>query len=270
MQKWHFLSHPLTRITGLAAFALAAVAMFASASVSTGNAQAPSCSNTTLTWPAESGGTLAFADAGAGNVISFICIESTEFPGGEAGPFTSDGWVADGCFIIDGIGTDVVAVFRELPDVKPGCDQLISISAGIEGDLEPTPSPLTPTPTTAPPTATSPASTATAVATATATRTATTPPVATATRTATTPPMATSTMAPGSTATMVPPTSVATSPASATSTPVRPTVLPPNTGGGTSGGSGGSATLFASIAIMMVAAGAGALFVSRKTERNRS
>ena len=98
---------------------------------SQGRALAPSCASATLSRQAESGGTLAFLDAGVGKSIDFVCIQSIEFEGGEGGPYTLNGAVANGCFAIDGVGTEVVAVFREDPAVAPGCELLTGIRAGL-------------------------------------------------------------------------------------------------------------------------------------------
>ncbi len=256
VNRLNFFSHHRVAVLGLAVLAMMGAAVLGTASsLSSGRAQTASCASATLIGQAESGGTLAFVDAGVGKVALFVCIDSTEFATGQGGPFTANGTVASGCFVIDGLGTDVVAVFREDPAIAPGCEALVSIRVGLQG----TPIPgLTPTATatTVTSTATAPASTATVTrtsvpATSTAVQSATS--VATATRTST-----------------IAPTSVATSPAVATATPIRPTVIPPKTGSGSSGSGGSNLPLLAGIAIMMIVAGAGAVFVGRKNERNRS
>ena len=253
VNRLNFFSHHRVAVLGLAVLAMMGAAVLGTASsLSSGRAQTASCASATLIGQAESGGTLAFVDAGVGKVALFVCIDSTEFPGGQGGPFTANGTVASGCFVIDGLGTDVVAVFREDPAIAPGCEALVSIRVGLQGTA------LTPTATatSVTSTATAPASTATVTrtsvpATSTAVQSATT--VATATRTST-----------------IAPTSAATSPAVATATPIRPTVIPPKTGSGPSGSGGSSLPLLAGIAIVMIVAGAGAVFVGRKNERNRS
>ena len=253
VNRLNFFSHHRVAVLGLAVIAMMGAAVLGTtSSLSSGRAQTPSCASATLVGQAESGGTLAFVDAGVGKVALFVCIDSTEFPGGQGGPFTANGTVASGCFVIDGLGTDVVAVFREDPAIAPGCEALVSIRVGLQGTA------LTPTATatSVTSTATAPASTATVTrtsvpATSTAVQSATT--VATATRTST-----------------IAPTSAATSPAVATATPIRPTVIPPKTGSGPSGSGGNNLPLLAGVAIMMIAAGAGAVFVGRKNERNRS
>lgn len=97
-------------------------------------AQAATCADATRSSQAESGGTLAFLDVGPAAEIAFVCITSTEFPGGVGGPFTVDGAVGGGCFVIDGIRSDVIAVFRETN--VPGCDTFTSISAGLRSPLD--------------------------------------------------------------------------------------------------------------------------------------
>ena len=260
VNRLNFFSHHRVAVLGLAVLAMMGAAVLGTASsLSSGRAQTASCASATLIGQAESGGTLAFVDVGVGKVALFVCIDSTEFPGGQGGPFTANGTVASGCFVIDGLGTDVVAVFREDPAIAPGCEALVSIRVGLQGTpATPTVSALTPTATatSVTSTATAPASTATVTrtsvpATSTAVQSATS--VATATRTST-----------------IAPTSVATSPAVATATPIRPTVIPPKTGSGSSGSGGSNLPLLAGIAIMMIVAGAGAVFVGRKNERNRS
>lgn len=95
--------------------------------------QVSSCDETTLsgnaTSPSSDPLTLAFIDAGQDTVISAVCIQAGGFPGGEGGPFTSNGAFAGGCYVVDGIGTDVVAVFREDPSVRPDCEPIESITA---------------------------------------------------------------------------------------------------------------------------------------------
>ena len=256
VNRLNFFSHHRVAVLGLAVLAMMGAAVLGTASsLSSGRAQTASCASATLIGQAESGGTLAFVDAGVGKVALFVCIDSTEFPGGQGGPFTANGTVGSGCFVIDGLGTDVVAVFREDPAIAPGCEALVSIRVGLQG---PPGSGLTPTATatSVTSTATAPPSTATVTrtsvpATSTAVQSATT--VATATRTST-----------------IAPTSAATSPAVATATPIRPTVIPPKTGSGSSGSGGSNLPLLAGVAIVMIVAGAGAVFVGRKNERNRS
>ena len=116
-------------LTAIVAVLGATCAVFISNSQ--GRALAPSCASATLSRQAESGGTLAFLDAGVGKNIDFVCIQSIEFEGGEGGPYTLNGAVANGCFAIDGVGTEVVAVFREDPAVVPGCELLTGIRAGL-------------------------------------------------------------------------------------------------------------------------------------------
>ncbi len=292
MNRWPTFSHRLVGVASVAAIALVIGILGVTTSVSDVQSQSVSCADATLVGQAESGGTLAFVDAGAGDTSEFVCISSTEFPGGEGGPFLSDGLVA-GCFVIDGLGTSVVAVFREDPAVAPGCDPLISIQVGMQvvGAATPTPTvpagntpvptvtpvvptvtPVVPTVTPVVPTATPAMPTVTPttpVRTATPVSPAVTPamPTATPTRVRVDP---TRTVPAGNTPvpTATPVTSAAT-PAMPAVTPTRVSVTPPSTGSGSSGGTGGNTPAIAGLAIL-IAAGTVLLIASRRNERNQA
>lgn len=111
----------------------------------------------------------AFVDLGVGASGTVVCISASAFPGGISAPISANGTYGDGCYIVEGLGTSVIAVYRESPSVKQ-CPDLVRIDVGTGA---------APTPT------------------ATATSTATTTPTATATQpTATTTPSATATASP--------------------------------------------------------------------------
>lgn len=114
----------------------------------------PSCTSTTVGAVAEN--QQAFVDVGVGNTASFVCISASGFAGGKSAPVTANGTAGDGCYIVEGLGTSVVAVFRESPAVKQ-CPDLVRIDVG----LAQTPAPPTPTPTQPPATPTQPPATAT-------------------------------------------------------------------------------------------------------------
>jgi hypothetical protein len=135
-------------------------------------AQAPSCSATMAGAAAEN--QQAFVDVGAGNTATFVCISASAFPGGKSAPITTNGVVGDGCYIVEGLGTSVVAVYRESPSVKQ-CPDLVRIDVG--GITGPASSP----------TATAPAPSPTATATAPLPTTTATAPAPTATATPTLP-----------------------------------------------------------------------------------
>ena len=126
--------------------------------------------------PEQSIGT-AFVDVGAGNTANFVCVTSTAFSGGSSNEVTVNGSLSNGCYVVQGIGTSVVAVFWEQPSVRPDCAPITGIDVGSQ-------TVATATPTAA---ATTPAATTTTTPAATATpRPATATPVAsTPTRAAT-------------------------------------------------------------------------------------
>ncbi len=143
---------------------LSAVLVTAALNVqATAHAQAgPSCSATTAGAVAEN--QQAFADVGVGNTASFVCISASAFAGGKSAPITANGTAGDGCYIVEGLGTSVVAVYRESPAVKQ-CPDLVRIDVGLAQAATPTPTatqpPATATPTQPPATATPPPATAT-------------------------------------------------------------------------------------------------------------
>ncbi len=141
---------------------LSAVLVAASFGVqATAHAQSgPSCTSATVGAVAEN--QQAIADVGVGNTASFVCISASGFAGGKSAPVTANGTAGDGCYIVEGLGTSVVAVYRESPAVKQ-CPDLVRIDVGLAQAPTPTPTapPATPTPTQPPATATQPPSTAT-------------------------------------------------------------------------------------------------------------
>ena len=157
-------------VAGLGAALLLAVA----GPRATAQAQAPSCGNATQGATADNN--QAYADLGAGARAGFVCISSGAFTGGKSDPITANGTAGGGCYIVEGIGTSVVAVFRESPAVKANCPDLVRIDVGTQTAA------ATPTATT--PAATPTARPATPAATPTPARTAApTTPAATATPT---------------------------------------------------------------------------------------
>ena len=193
------------------------------------NAQAgASCSATTAGAAADSN--QAYVDLGVGAKATFVCISSSLFTGGKSDPISANGLAGGGCYVVEGIGTSVVAVYWQGTTATPSCPALVRIDVG-----------------------TSTVATVTPTATATATTTAT----ATATQPASTP-----TPRPA-TATPAPPTAAPTTPA-ATPSAVAP--RPPSTGSGSSG-STDSGGLFGPLGLavltLAVAAGATAVITRR-------
>lgn len=192
-------------------------------------AQAPSCSATVSGAAAD--GNQAFVDLGVGSSATFVCISSSLFSGGKSAPITANGLAGDGCYVVEGIGTSVVAVYWQGTTATPNCPALVRIDVG--------------TSTAATPTATATATTPAATATPTRTPTA---PAATAT-----PRPATPTVAP------------------ATPTAVAPTAAPrpPATGSGITG-DGESSGLLTPIAFAVIAltgaAGASFVLAKRRTQ----
>ena len=211
----------------LASAAIGGVALFLGAAglvSSPGSAQAASPGCTAAPFhatPEQSIGT-AFVDVGAGNTATFACVTSTAFTGGSSNEVTTNGSLANGCYVVQGLGTSVVAVFWEQPSVRPDCAPITGIDVGTQ------------TGATATPSATATATTVPGTTTATATSTA---------RTATaTPRPATATTAPS------------TPTAAATATPTQRVPSVPNTGGGPGGGSDSSLPIFLTGAILILAA----------------
>lgn len=179
--------------------------------------------------PEQSIGT-AFVDVGAGNTANFVCVTSTAFSGGSSNEVTVNGSLSNGCYVVQGIGTSVVAVFWEQPSVRPDCAPITGIDVGSQ-------TVATATPTAA---ATTPAATTTTTPAATATpRPATATPVAsTPTRAATTAP--------------------------ATATPTRIAPAAPATGEGPAGGGGSSLPVLLAGSILVLAALAAAGFLQHQ------
>lgn len=211
----------------LASAAIGGVALFLGAAglvSSPGSAQAASPGCTAAPFhatPEQSIGT-AFVDVGAGNTATFACVTSTAFTGGSSNEVTTNGSLANGCYVVQGLGTSVVAVFWEQPSIRPDCAPITGIDVGTQ------------TGATATPSATATATTVPGTTTATATSTA---------RTATaTPRPATATTAPS------------TPTAAATATPTQRVPSVPNTGDGPGGGSDSSLPIFLTGAILILAA----------------
>jgi len=137
-------------------------------------------------------------DAGAGNIVSGVCIKSGEkmFGGNQHSGVLVNGTYEDGCYKVSGIGTQTVKVER----IGSGsdCQGISHVDVVVEKGNTPT-STATKTATatatkTATATATVPGSTSTPTATATATVPGSTnTPTATPTKTATSVPSATAT-----------------------------------------------------------------------------
>lgn len=251
------------RIAGaMAALGIVGAATFAGFGPHSGaSAQAAGCAGAQFSANAESVAGVAFVDVGAGKTATFVCITSTGFSGGQSQPITANGSQLNGCLSVDGLGTSVVSVFWERPDVKPGCAMVTRIDVGTNALT--TPTPVTPGPTTIAPTSTpqaqpttsgTPAPSFTIIAGATATAQPTQPPAATATPRP---------------ATVVPPTATAVAPV-ATQPPAATQVVPrpPATGSGTQPGGSSNTPLFFALGLLAVAA-AGAGFAALSRKRNR-
>ncbi len=166
------------RYLGLAGGVVAALGLMLAASQvanppgvaqGTGEGSPSACDNPTAT--ASGSDDLATYNAGAGNVVTGVCIKSgtNAFAGaGHSGLFTSNGTV-DSCYTISGIGTQTVTVTRT--GSGPTCQGISHIDVFVASAT------MTPTATTVPPTSTAttvaPTSTPTEVGpTATATEVA--------------------------------------------------------------------------------------------------
>ncbi|MEO6397930.1 MAG: hypothetical protein ABIP13_05645 [Tepidiformaceae bacterium] len=175
--------HKTISVTGrrlLASAAIGGIALFVGAAgllSGQGDAQAASPGCTAAPFhatPEVSIGT-AFVDVGVGNKATFVCVTSTAFTGGSSNEVTANGPLANGCFVVQGIGTSVVAVFWELPSIRPDCATITNIDVGFQSGATAT--------------ATAPVATATPrPATTTATAAPATPVPATPTQAAPAPP----------------------------------------------------------------------------------
>ena len=175
--------------------------------------------------PEQSIGT-AFVDVGAGNTANFVCVTSTAFSGGSSNEVTVNGSLANGCYVVQGIGTSVVAVFWEQPSVRPDCAPITGIDVGSQTGATATPTAAATTPATTP------------AATATPRPATATPAASTPTRAATTAP--------------------------ATATPPRIAPTAPSTGEGPAGGSGSSLPVFLAGSVLVLAALAAAGFLQHQ------
>ena len=228
---------------------------------SVASAQASGCAGAQFSANAEQAAGVAFVDVGAGKTAVFVCITSSGFSGGQSQPITANGSLLNGCLAVDGLGTSVVSVFWERPDVKPGCPMVTRIDVGTSAPV--TPTPATPGPTVIAPTFTPQAQPTTP---ATPAPSFTLVPGATPTAAATQPPAATATPRP---ATVVPPPAT-TAPPGATQPPATTQVVPrpPATGSGTQPGGSNNLPLFFALGLFAVAA-AGAGFATLSRKRNR-
>ena len=93
--------------------------------------------------PEQSIGT-AFVDVGQGNKATFVCITSPAFTGGSSNEITTNGSLLNGCYVVEGLGTSVVAVFWEQPDVRPDCVMITNIDVGMQAGATATPATTTP------------------------------------------------------------------------------------------------------------------------------
>ena len=236
-----------------------AAALWSPSRASADGAGSPAaCTAAPITENAETGGIVAFADVGVGNTASFVCVA---YVGGHTGVLTADGTYLGGCLAIDGIGTSVVAAFREAEDVRPDCNDILHIDVGT-GAAPSVTATVTATVTVIPPGTVTvvPPVTTTAVATSTPVRTTT------ATATSTSTPVRTATTAPATST----PTRQATAPA-ATATPPRTAVAattppaPPRTGSGPA--SGDSSMLLLTLGLVGLGAGAASVVAVRARSR---
>lgn len=233
----------LGRVAGVtAALALMGAALTTSLGIP-GNAKAdvPSCAAAPFTASVEIGTGIASFDVGAGNTATFVCISSAAFAGGQGPPITVNGSQANACYFVDGLGTSVVSVFRERPEIRPDCMPFASIKVSNVPVTAATPSPTT-TPGTQPPSTTVPVATPTNTPAATATPRPNTPvPAATQA-----------------------PTQAAPPPVATTRPPA-----PPATGNGTANtGSGGpNLILFIALGLFAASAAAGGWSILRQRSR---
>jgi hypothetical protein len=170
----------------------------------------------------------AFVDLGQSQAGTYVCITSGEYPGGVSAPITSNG-LSVGCFVIEGLGTSVVAVYSEIPACA-----FTRIDVGTGAVSTPT-------------------STATPTETATQTPTQTATPTVTQTTSPTVTQTATQTATPTKTAT---PTRTAT-----------PMPKPPATGNGSAGEGAGSSLALVVIGFAVVAAAGAAGYAAVRARR---
>ena len=174
MKQSKFQSRAAVIRGALVAGVLAAFTTFAVWPGATAEAQA-ACSGATSGAAADAD-QQAYVDLGVGAKATFVCITSTAFTGGQSAPLTANGTVANGCFIVEGLNTSVVAVYRDWSVTSMSCAQLVRIDVGTGAAATPT----------ATATATTPAATATPTRTPTAPPATATQPPATATQPAAT------------------------------------------------------------------------------------
>ena len=174
MKQSKFQSRAAVIRGALVAGVLAAFTTFAVWPGATAEAQA-ACSGATSGAAADAD-QQAYVDLGVGAKATFVCITSTAFTGGQSAPLTANGTVANGCFIVEGLNTSVVAVYRDSSVTSMSCAQLVRIDVGTGAAATPT----------ATATATTPAATATPTRTPTAPPATATQPPATATQPAAT------------------------------------------------------------------------------------
>ena len=140
---------------GLVAALLLSISWLGAAAHADVRTQSGACPGATAGAAAEN--QQAFVDLGAGASGTFVCISASAFAGGVSAPISANGTYGDGCYIVEGLGTSVVAVYRESPSVKQ-CPDLVRVDVGTGTAPTPT-STATSTPTstaTATPSATQP------------------------------------------------------------------------------------------------------------------
>jgi hypothetical protein len=157
---------PLRRTAVAMVALLVSLALYQGNAFASGAGSSAACNTGSTATPDVSG--QAFLDAGANNKVTYVCIASSEFPGGHSDAISANGTVGNGCYIVEGLGTSVVDVYWQTTALKPNCAMFSHIDVS---------------------TAAAPTTTATATATATAPAATATPtrPAPTATAPAATP-----------------------------------------------------------------------------------
>ena len=158
---------PLRLIAVAMVALLASLALYQGSAFASGTGSSAACNTGSTATPDVSG--QAFLDVGVNNKVTYVCIASTEFPGGHSDVIAQDGTVGNGCYIVEGVGTSVVDVYWQSTALKPNCAQFSHIdvstaaapTATVPATATATTPPATATPTRPAPTATAPAATPT-------------------------------------------------------------------------------------------------------------
>jgi hypothetical protein len=242
-----------TALLGLSLFALLGAGQLAWQGrelATPAQAQAPSCAGSSdASGVADANG---FVQIDVGNrVVTYFCVGTSN---GFIGPFTANGTVGNGCFVVSGIGTAVAKVTTTFQPTGSTCPTVLRLDVGAAqvGVATATPTAAATTTATMTPTATS--TTGTATASPTATRTSTPTPF-----------VPTPTLFPPT----ITPAQVSTATAAVSATAAASVVpRPPATGQGTDGGSD-TGRLMLLVFGVLIAAGAGGVVVARQNREQR-